>query len=184
MDIGSIFLILGLLVLVAIFVGRPLLEERSAELGQQEHELSTLLAERDRLLTALEELDFDNSLGKIPEEDYPAQRAALVQRGVAILRSLDEIQAESYPDDEMRIDAALAARRAEMAALAVPAGNGSGLRVKPAPLAVGQDDDLEALIANRRRDRKEKAAGFCPACGKPLQKSDRFCPKCGQQLAG
>jgi hypothetical protein len=185
MDIGSIFLILGLLVVVAVFIARPLLEGRSVELSQEEHELSTLLAEQDRLLTALQELDFDYTLGKIPEEDYPAQRAVLVQRGVEILRSLDALQAEVYPEDEeARLDAAIATRRAETAAMPVPAaGNGSGVRLKPAPLAVGQDDDLEALIANRRRDRKEKAAGFCPACGKPVQKSDHFCPKCGQPLA-
>lgn len=184
MDIGSIFLILGLLVLVAIFIGRPLLERRTLELSQEEHELSALLAERDRLLTALQELDFDYTLGKIPEEDYPAQRAVLVQRGVEILRRLDELQAEVHPEgEEARIDAAIAARRAETAAVALPVGNGSGVRVKPAPLAVGQDDDLEALIANRRRDRKEKAGGFCPSCGKPVQKSDRFCPKCGQPVA-
>lgn len=184
MDIGSIFLILGLLVLVAIFISRPLLDGRTVELSQEEHELSTLLAERDRLLTALQELDFDYTLGKIPEEDYPAQRAVMVQRGVEILRRLDELQAEAHPeDDEARLDAAIAARRAETAAVALPVGNGSGVRVKPAPLAVGQDDDLEALLANRRRDRKEKAGGFCPACGKPVQKSDRFCPKCGQPVA-
>lgn len=184
MDIGSIFLILGLLVLVAIYIARPLMEERSADLRQQDHDLSSLLAERDRLLTALQELDFDYTLGKIPEEDYPAQRAALVERGVDVLRSLDALQAETYPEDEeARIDAAIAVRRAETTAVPAPApGNGSGVRLKPAPLAVGQDDDLEAMLANRRRNRKEKAAGFCPQCGGPVQKSDSFCPKCGRQL--
>ncbi|NJD58819.1 MAG: hypothetical protein C3F13_06135 [Anaerolineales bacterium] len=28
----------------------------------------------------------------------------------------------------------------------------------------------------------EKAAGFCPKCGKPVHASDRFCPKCGATL--
>jgi predicted amidophosphoribosyltransferase len=41
---------------------------------------------------------------------------------------------------------------------------------------------MEALIASRRRERPEKAAGFCPRCGKPVQKLDRFCPKCGTAL--
>jgi hypothetical protein len=184
MDIGSIFLILGLLLIVGLFIARPLLEERSAALSQEEHEISSLLAERDRLLTALQELDFDNTLGKIPEDEYPAQRALLVQRGVEVLRSLDALQADGYSgDDDEQLDAAIAVRRAETGAQPVPAGgNGSGVRVKPTPLAVGQDDDLETLIASRRRDRKEKAAGFCPQCGGAVQKSDLFCPKCGRKL--
>ena len=44
------------------------------------------------------------------------------------------------------------------------------------------DDELEALLANRRRERQEKSAGFCPQCGGALQQSDRFCPKCGASL--
>ena len=184
MDIGSLFLILGLLLIVGLFVARPLLDERAVELGEEDHEISSLLAERDRLLTALEELDFDNALGKIPQDEYPAQRAVLVQRGVEVLRRLDALQADGYPGDgDERLDAAIADRRAETLAQPIQAvGNGSGARVKPTPLAVGQDDNLEVLIASRRRDRKEKAAGFCPHCGRAVQKSDLFCPKCGKKL--
>lgn len=184
MDIGSIFLILGLLLLVAIYVGRPLMERQSTAVTEEEHELSALLAERDRILNALKELDFDYTLGKIPEEDYPAQRAMLLQKGAGVLRSLDAHQngfngQHPVEDAEARIEAAIAARRAETG---TPAKAGAA-RARSAPAAVAQDDDLEALIAARRRVRKEKSAGFCPQCGEPVQKSDRFCPKCGAQLA-
>ena len=64
-----------------------------------------------------------------------------------------------------RLEAAVAARRADA-------------RLRPA----GGDDDLEQLIAARRRERQEKAVGFCPRCGAALQKSDRFCAKCGAVL--
>jgi hypothetical protein len=50
-------------------------------------------------------------------------------------------------------------------------------------VAGGADDDLEKLLADRRRARREKAAGFCPRCGGPVHKSDRFCPKCGGKIA-
>ncbi|RPJ39959.1 MAG: zinc ribbon domain-containing protein, partial [Chloroflexi bacterium] len=43
-------------------------------------------------------------------------------------------------------------------------------------------DELEEMIATRKRERKESAAGFCPRCGKPVQKSDKFCSKCGATL--
>ena len=50
---------------------------------------------------------------------------------------------------------------------------------KPISLA---DDDLEELVAARRAQRKNKSAGFCPQCGKPVASSDRFCPHCGKSV--
>jgi NADH pyrophosphatase NudC (nudix superfamily) len=44
------------------------------------------------------------------------------------------------------------------------------------------DDDLEAMIASRRKTHKDKSAGFCPKCGKPILVSDRFCPSCGKAI--
>jgi hypothetical protein len=181
MDIGSIFLILALLLLVIIFVSRPLFD-RNRQItadGEEEHQLSHLLAERDRMLNALQELDFDYALGKIPDDDYPSQRAILLQRGAQVLRSLDEIQAqESDQDLEERIETAIAARRADAAA--------HNEMISEPVLAVAgasPDDELELMLSNRRRARQEKSAGFCSQCGGPVQKSDRFCPKCGNSLA-
>jgi len=175
MDIGSIFLILGLLVLVGVFVSRPFFERRQVQSSAEEHEISALLAERDQILNALQELDFDFTLGKIPEEDYPAQRLGLLQRGAQVLRELDSHQEQAEAlDVDARLEAALAARRIEVAT-----PNGVSRRIIPA----APDDGLEALIANRRRERSEKSAGFCPSCGRAVQKSDRFCPKCGASLA-
>src|SRR3970040_2332059 len=114
MDIGSIFLILALLLLVGLFVSRPLFERRAVAVSREEHELSFLMAERDRILTALQELDFDHSLGKIPAEDYPGQRAALLQRGADILRQMDQYgDKASEADWEAQMEAAIAARRRE-----------------------------------------------------------------------
>lgn len=192
MDIGLIFLTLTLLVLVGLFVSRPLFERGkqvgpAGSTGQVDHDLSALLAERDRILNALQELDFDYTLGKIPEEDYPFQRADLLQRGAAVLRRLDEMQAQAPADDaEARIEAVIAARRADaQAAPATPVFiPGNGRQKNSAALQVAApDDEIEAVLANRRRLRKEKAAGFCPQCGDPVQKSDRFCPNCGKTLA-
>lgn len=176
MDIGSIFLILGLLVLVGLFVSRPLFEPAEARrvyTSQHEHEVSALMAELDRLLNALQELDFDYGLGKIPEEDYPSQRATLLQRGADVLRELDSI-APTPPVDKVedRLEAAIAARKAT-----------SGATPQQRRIRAGSDDQLERIIAHRRRERNEKSAGFCPNCGRPLQKSDRFCPKCGEEIA-
>lgn len=184
MDIGSIFLILALLMLAAMFISRPLIErERPQEMLQIktiDHERSALLAERDRILNALQELDFDYALGKIPEEDYPTQRTRLVQMGADVLRKLDELMPQpAHQDAEARLEAAIAARRADSVAAQGTVGNGR----KPTAAAIAAPDDrLEALLADRRRERREKAGGFCAQCGGPVQKSDRFCPKCGVKI--
>lgn len=189
---GSILLILAVAVIVVLFISRPFLQRRSGAANEslaggsgpalaREHELSALMAERDRVLLSLQELDFDYGMGKVPEEDYPYQRAVLLKSGADTLRRLDALQAEMGAGAaapaavEDRIEAAVAARRADAAkvpaAAAVSAGvsggNGSA------------SDDIENLIAARKRERKESSAGFCPRCGKPVQKSDQFCSRCG-----
>jgi hypothetical protein len=161
MEPFAIILLLIVLALIILFVTRPLFERRRARTLGSSHELSSLMAERERLLTALQELDFDQTLGKIPTEDYPAQRAALLQKGVEVLRQLDALTPGS-------------ARQA--------GGKANRLDSTPEPTAPPSDDDLEDLLAKRRNARKDKTAGFCPKCGKPVLQSDVFCPSCGSTL--
>jgi len=178
MEIGSFFLLLALLIPVALFVARPLLDKEAAtataEEDLQEHELSALLAERDRILTALEELDFDNALGKIPEGDYQPTRERLLLQGAEVLRKIDASDPhQTEADMEQRIETAIAERR-----MATSEGG-----EHPSSMVVDADDEVELQLAARRRAREGKSAGFCPQCGRPVQESDRFCPKCGYTLA-
>jgi hypothetical protein len=168
MELTAIFFSLAVLVLVGIYLYAPFLERRARRVTQEEHELSALMAERDRVVNSLQELDFDFKLGKIPEEDYPTQRASLLQKGADILRKIDSLapQIISTQDTEARLEKAIAARRADASVAR----------------AEVSDDDLEAMISTRRKGRKEKSAGFCPRCGKPVMVSDRFCPSCGKSL--
>lgn len=187
MDLGSIFLILALAVAVGLFVVRPLTERRGTMNSRQEHEVSHLLAERERVLNTLQELDFDSALGKVPEGEYPVQRAELLKHGAEVLRQLDELQGSGAEKTaEARMEAAISARRAAMGVTAAAlAGNGGSPTTLP-------DDQIEALLAQRRRSRAAaqpgaagsgpRAAGFCSKCGTPIQKSDRFCPKCGTRV--
>lgn len=190
MDLGSLFLILALVIFVALFISRPIFEgrrsrrvESAGELGSSaklELEHSALLAERDRVLNSLQELDFDFAMGKIPEEDYPIQRSILVKRGAEVLQRLDSFESPDqgsgrFGDATDRLETAIAARRSQLG-ITIAASNGR--KGRPG----SPDDSLEAQIAARRRQRREKAAGFCPQCGEPVQRSDRFCPKCGTRL--
>lgn len=182
MDLGAILLIFALIILVGIFISRPLVEKREMafDLTQtpSDHERSSLMAERDQVLSAIQELDFDFTLGKIPESEYPVQRATMMAHGAEVLRRLDELQSGSVNDDiDQRLEAAIAARRADMK-VAKGESNGRKSSVVSASVAT-PDDDIEVMLANRRRVRLEKAAGFCHKCGAPIQKSDKFCPRCG-----
>jgi rubrerythrin len=187
MDLGSLFLIMALLVLVVLFISRPFFERRRTApdfvANSEEHELSSLMAERDRLLNALQELDFDHTLGKIPDEDYPHQRSLLLHKGAEVLRQIDQLQEEtSRGDAEARLEAAIAARRADASNTLSPAARAEWTRAAISSEIANPDDELEVLLAKRRRERQEKSAGFCSQCGGPVQKSDRFCPKCGATL--
>ena len=173
MELGALFLVLAVGLAVSLFVSQPFLQRRARKITAEAREISALMAERDRIINALQELDFDYNLKKIPAEDYPVQRAELLQKGSGILQKLDDLtpgpspfrRGESATD---QIESAVAARRAVLSA---------------APASVRDDDDVEALIATRRSARKEKSGGFCPRCGKPILVSDRFCPHCGKSIS-
>lgn len=178
MDIGSLFLILALLIPVAIFIIRPIIEHNLIPAGHTDLDLSALLAERDHIVATIQELDDDYNLGKIPTEDYPPQRLSLLQNGAEILRKLDDLQmAPANLTAEDRLEAAIITRRQNLEASNLPSRK-NGNAVPPVP-----DDDLEQKIASRRRSMQGKAAGFCPKCGRPVQVTDHFCPRCGAILA-
>jgi rubrerythrin len=168
MEISSILLVLAVIVLVGIYVYAPLTQNARKLRAGESHELSALKAERDRVINSLQELDFDHNLGKVPAEDYPEQRAALLQKGADILRKLDDLApvAASSKNAETRIENAARAARADASGAAVDM----------------TDDDIESMIAMRRKQHKSKSAGFCPKCGKPVLVSDKFCPSCGKSL--
>jgi rubrerythrin len=168
MDIGAIFFTLAVVTLVGMYVGQPFIQRRGRHASKEDHEYSTLMAEYDHVVNTLQELDFDNSLGKVPAEDYPRQRAELLAKGAELLRRIDEMEPQKTGHDaESRLEAAVASRRADAST------------ERAADL---DDDDLESMIAARRKTRKEKSVGFCPKCGKPIQISDRFCPSCGKAI--
>ena len=210
MDFGFLLLGFALLLLVGFIVARPLLEPHHApEKGIAPAD--RLAAQRDSLLAALRDLDFDHATGKISDDDYAPQRAQLVAQGVAVLKQLDTLRPAATPEPalsaEDALERAIAARRR-------PASDGRGSSseelVQPAPRAAhSADDRIEAAIAARRtatagrdveasiesqikarrkpasapRDAVAPGKVTCPNCGTLAQLGDRFCPKCGHTLA-
>ena len=159
MESGAIILLLVVLIVVILFVIQPFNRHWRVK-TQSSQAASALLTERERILRDLMDLDFDKEVGKIPVQEYSVQRARLIQKGSDILHMLDEIQASEFSSRKMPLDTCAGEKHAT-------------------PLS---DEDLEDLIAKRRQMRQQKAAGFCPNCGKPIFQSDRFCSFCGQKL--
>ncbi|MBN1536127.1 MAG: zinc ribbon domain-containing protein [Anaerolineales bacterium] len=177
MDLGSLFFLIGILLLVIVYIIQPFTRQRPYRMAADEKKISSLLAEQERVINTLLELDFDYHLGKIPEEDYPIHRSVLLAQGAQIMQQLDILRAE-YNIWGVATDGRASDKPRE-----IPSTNKKARRERGTKrLLATPDDDIEILLAARRRERIEKAGGFCPQCGNPIQQSDRFCPSCGEAL--
>lgn len=152
MDIGSVLAALALLAAVVAYVLRPLLERRGQAVSREDHEVSVLLAERDRVLSSLQDLEMDQAMGKILDSDYQRQRRDLVEEGAGILRRLDELEAK-----------------------AVPSGAEAGSSLE-------DQIEAEVATLREGPGADERARRFCPSCGSTVQPEDRFCTQCGEPL--
>jgi predicted nucleic acid-binding Zn ribbon protein len=115
MDFGSLFFVIGLLLIVGVFLARPFIEHQGIMVSHAEREMSTLQAQRDRVLSRLSDLEMDMEQGKLIESQYLAQRKLLLTEGADVLRKIDalaeaspELKAASMKDD---IEAAVARLR-------------------------------------------------------------------------
>jgi hypothetical protein len=94
MSIGGVFLLLAFIVGVGTLVIWPLLTQRESGAPPEtpQHALTALQAQREAILIALRDLDFDYQTGKLIEADYQAQRDLLMERGAVVLREIDAVQ--------------------------------------------------------------------------------------------
>ena len=159
MDIAAFIITFAVLLLVGLYLYFPFLRGYGRRVTKEEHDLSALLAEQERVLSSLQELDFDYKLGKIPEQEYPVQRKHLLEKGAEVLRKIDTLQ--------------------EVSSVQRDNGKSAKQSQKKSKLT---DESLESMLSARRRLHKSTFDGFCPKCGKPIMAGDRFCPSCGKAL--
>lgn len=153
LTIASILVGLALLVVVVLFVARPLLRPAPIE-SEPLTRRGELLEQKAAILYEIRALDFDFETAKIPEDVYDLQRTYLMEQAAITLQALDELPEEPPADDVVaQINEAIAA-----------------LRSRPAPVAVTK-------VASNGR------AGFCTHCGEALDAGDRFCASCGQPVS-
>jgi hypothetical protein len=163
MEAGAILSLAAVLLIVCAIVFRPFMPGlKNATTGRRNRlstsqQASVWLAEKERLLTMIQELEFDHETGKIPDDLFIEQRMELVRSAAEVLKKLDQIgYSEPKPDQ-------------------------TGGKSSSAP-NIKEYDDLDELIARRKLEKNGKATGFCPKCGSALQSKDRFCPKCGMTI--
>lgn len=103
MALGSLLLFFALLIVVSLIAARPLVTEQVDETALPDSD-SHWLAERERVLDALAELDADWQLGKVPEEVYAALREQLVAKGAQAIEQLNKGQRKARPaeGDELK----------------------------------------------------------------------------------
>jgi len=152
MDIGAILVGVGLLVMIAAFVARPLFDRGSAR-GDVDRldvdPVTQLTRQRDAIYALIRELDSDFETDKVINHDYRVTRERYIADAAAILKQLDAYTGE---DRQMALDAEIERRVLEL---------------RKAPAAQSQTESTDQ---------------FCTQCGQPADPSDRFCAQCGASL--
>lgn len=98
MSIEGIVVSLVILLLTAAAVVLPLWRGRgqaAAEGALLQKQRERLLVYYERVLTNIRDLDEDHATGKIAPDDHAQEREIWVQRGVQVLRALDDLHSHS-----------------------------------------------------------------------------------------
>jgi NADH pyrophosphatase NudC (nudix superfamily) len=178
MTTGSILLGLALVVIVGLYVARPLLAPK-VDSRPKKSIYNDLLANKEFYLIQIKSLELDYSTGKIPEEEYQQQRAALVAEAAATLKRIDEIEAAATQTDPQP-EANLAPISPEMDVDADIEAAVSRLRHSHhAPAPPGLERGLAAPVALSAERSEPK---FCPQCGQATDLGDKFCVNCGTKI--
>lgn len=98
MSIEGIIVSLVILLLAAAIVALPLWRGRgqaAAANALLQKQRERLLVYYERVLTNIRDLDEDYTTGKIASENYTQERETWMQRGIQVLRALDDLHSHS-----------------------------------------------------------------------------------------
>lgn len=151
MEIGSLIIVLLLFFLSGLFVLRPFLVKTESRGRAGTTVRDSLVAEKERLLQAIEEIDLEFELEKISSAEHTRNRDLLMVEAADILNELDKLPKSK-----------------------------SGKKKKTAP--VQDEDTLEKMIADRRKQLKNDQSVKCPHCDETVEKGAQFCSHCGGAL--
>jgi zinc ribbon protein len=154
----------------AIFIVLPFFKKRFEEIPPEtdsqnpiEEKIKSLNSEKESLYSALKELDFDYSMGKLSKEDYGELERKYKAQAVFVLREIDNIRGKSdiaNLDEEIEKEIRV---------------------IREAKLT--DDKEIEREILKSRKSRVlETSSSICSVCGNEYKSDDRFCSKCGASL--
>ena len=129
MEAQSLIMGVILVALSIFFVLWPLFSvTREDETNALANRRNTLMEQREAIYATIRDLDFDYETGKLAEDIYRSQRNSWVERGVEVLRAVDQLKQQfseaglnldttsissngGTQDVDAQIEAAIAARR-------------------------------------------------------------------------
>ncbi len=151
MAVSSFLIVLGIFILTGVIIIRPFLVETDTRGVGMPKKYDSLTAEKERLLSSIEDLDLEFDLDKISSLEHNRNRDILLSQAAEIIKQMDKLE-KSIPAHK---------------------------HFSSAPIS---EDNLEEMIAARRRELKEDKASFCSHCGKAMKPEDQFCGQCGEKL--
>ena len=158
MEITSIIVGVGLFAVSIVYVILPFRQKRLKTTSTLDARASQK-GQRDAVLSALRELDFDFRTGKISEEDYTPLRTQLMVEAAQYI--------ETEEKESEQLEALIRTRRATQK---------QGLKCEhcDAPIRAGQRFCSTCGSAINYEQ--------CPSCGKKIQTGDLFCSACGNKI--
>jgi hypothetical protein len=158
MEISSILIGLVLFVASLAFVSLPFRQKPRASLkarkASEQHQ-----GQRESVLSALRDLDFDFKTGKVSEDDYTPLRARLMAEAAQYI--------EREKEEEEKLEALIQTRRTTQH-------------------KVINCDHCGALIEGGQHFCTKCGSAvnneLCPSCGKKNRAGDQFCSSCGSRL--
>jgi len=89
MTLGSSIIVLFIFLLTGLLVLRPILVGSEDQDNAGTAEYDSLLAEKERLYAAIEDLDLNFELKKVSQEEHGQARQELLNQAAAVLKELD-----------------------------------------------------------------------------------------------
>jgi cytochrome c-type biogenesis protein CcmI len=103
---GLLFTII-LIGMVALWVFYPLFTAGKSKATTDSQTRERLLTLYEQTLRNIRDLDDDHATGKISTEDYQREREDATQRGIALLKALDSLEAQGIMTPDAQKDVAM-----------------------------------------------------------------------------
>lgn len=195
--LGTALLVLAAsILLTAISTLWSSLQLVAGDASESAHDVVLLAApgtefeQKQAVLRALKDLEFERSMGKISEEDYLELRDRYRARARAVLQTIDrEIEPERGSAEKL-VAAYLKKQGIEPApaqpATSLQATQPEDPEPKPEPQALKAEAPAQILEPTSKpasgSDSGDRASHRCPACSTRNDADATFCKKCGQRI--